>query len=127
MKHERVKNLDEFMALGARDWHPIHRWVYRGVPDAIGVSVLEARERERSDRASGIAKEQVADPVYNRQYDLMLDTSRTTPEAGATAVRKLMNAGSRLTCMNTDPHLLRSAPALRAGYAARYAAVTEAP
>jgi chloramphenicol 3-O phosphotransferase len=67
----------------------------------IGVSaplpVLEARERERRDRASGIAKEQVADPVYSRQYDLMLDTSRTTPEAGAAAVRKLMSAGSRLT------------------------------
>ena len=67
----------------------------------IGVSaplpVLEARERERPDRASGIAKEQAADPVYDRRYDLMLDTSRTTPEAGAAAVRKLINAGSRLT------------------------------
>ena len=67
----------------------------------IGVSapltVLEARERERSDRASGIAKEQVADPVYSRRYDLVLDTSKTTPEAGAAAVRKLMNGGSRLT------------------------------
>jgi len=67
----------------------------------IGVSaplpVLEARERERPDRASGIAKEQVADPVYSRQYDLMLDTSRTTPEAAAAAVRRLMNAGSRVT------------------------------
>jgi chloramphenicol 3-O phosphotransferase len=60
----------------------------------IGVSaplpVLEARERERSDRASGIAKEQAADPVYSRQYDLSLDTSRTTPEAGAVAIRKLI-------------------------------------
>jgi chloramphenicol 3-O phosphotransferase len=67
----------------------------------IGVSaplpVLEARERERPDRARGIAKEQVVDPVYNRKYDLMLDTSRTTPEAGAAAVRKLIRAGSRLT------------------------------
>ena len=67
----------------------------------IGVSaplpVLEARERERPDRASGIAKEQVADPVYNQQYDLMLDTSRATPEAAAAAVRKLIRAGSRLT------------------------------
>jgi chloramphenicol 3-O phosphotransferase len=67
----------------------------------IGLSaplpVLEARERERPDRASGIAKEQVADPVYKRQYHLMLDTSRTTPEAGAAAVRKLIGGGSRLT------------------------------
>ena len=61
------------------------------------LSVLEARGRERPDRASGIAKEQVADPVYNRQYDLMLDTSMTSPEAGAAAVRKLINARSRLT------------------------------
>jgi chloramphenicol 3-O phosphotransferase len=67
----------------------------------IGVSaplrVLEARERARSDRASGIAKEQAEDPVYERQYDLMLDTSRTTPEAGAAAVRKLVSERSRLT------------------------------
>ena len=67
----------------------------------IGVSaplhVLEARERARSDRASGIAKEQTVDPVYKRQYDLMLDTSKTTPEAGAAAVRKLVSERSRLT------------------------------
>ncbi len=61
----------------------------------IGVSaplhVLEERERARPDRASGIAREQVADPVYKRQYDLVLDTSTTTPEAGAAAVRKLVS------------------------------------
>lgn len=66
----------------------------------IGLSaplpVLEARERERPDRAGGIAKEQAADPVYDRKYDLMLDTSQTTPEAGAAAVRKLIGAGPRL-------------------------------
>lgn len=55
--------------------------------------VLEDRERVRVDRASGIAREHAADPVYKRQYDLMLDTSRTTPEAGAAAVRKLLSAG----------------------------------
>ena len=64
----------------------------------IGVSaplpVLEARERERPDRASGVAREQVADPVYSRRYDLMVDTSKTTPAAGAAAVRRLMNARS---------------------------------
>jgi chloramphenicol 3-O phosphotransferase len=63
----------------------------------IGVSaplhVLEERERARSDRASGIAKEQATDPVYKRRYDLMLDTSTTTPEAGAAAVRKLVSEG----------------------------------
>ena len=59
--------------------------------------VLEARERERPDRASGIAKEQVADPAYKRHYDLVLDTSTTTPETGAAAVRNLIDAKSRLT------------------------------
>lgn len=67
----------------------------------IGVSaplqVLEARERGRPDRASGIAREQNADPVFTRQYDLMLDTSKTTPGAGAAAVRKLVSERSRLT------------------------------
>lgn len=67
----------------------------------IGVSaplpVLEARERERSNRASGIAREQFADPIYKRQYDLMLDTSKTTPESGAAAVRKLVSERARLT------------------------------
>jgi chloramphenicol 3-O-phosphotransferase len=61
------------------------------------LAVLEARERERLDRASGIAKEQVADPAYKRRYDLMLDTSSITPEAGAAAVRKLIGAESRPT------------------------------
>lgn len=65
----------------------------------IGVSaplaVLEARERERPDRASGIAREQAADPAYQRSYDLKLDTSRITPEAGAAAIRELIGAGSR--------------------------------
>ena len=60
----------------------------------IGVSapldVLEARERVRPDRAIGIAREQISDPAYKRQYDLMLDTSIVTAEAGAAAVRKLM-------------------------------------
>jgi chloramphenicol 3-O phosphotransferase len=65
----------------------------------IGVSaplrVLEDRERARPDRASGIAREQAADPAYKRQYDLMLDTSKTTPEAGAAAVRELISARRR--------------------------------
>ncbi len=34
MKIQEVNSLDEFMKLGGRDWHPIHKWVYRGVPDA---------------------------------------------------------------------------------------------
>jgi chloramphenicol 3-O-phosphotransferase len=31
--------------------------------------------------------------VYKRQYDLMLDTSKTTPEAGAAAIRELLSNG----------------------------------
>jgi chloramphenicol 3-O phosphotransferase len=61
------------------------------------LSTLEARERERPDRASGIAREQVADPLYKRQYDLTIDTSKTSPEAAAAAVRKLTSIGSRVT------------------------------
>jgi len=56
--------------------------------------VLEDRERVRADRG-GIAREQAADPVYKRQYDLMLDTSKTTPEAGAAAIRELLSNGQR--------------------------------
>lgn len=64
----------------------------------IGVTaplhVLEAREGARPDRASGIASEQAADPVYKRRYDLVLDTSKTTPEAGAAAVRQLVSGSA---------------------------------
>ncbi len=60
----------------------------------IGVTatleVLEARERSRDDRASGIAREQLADPVYRRNYDLVVDTSALSAEAGAAAIRKLI-------------------------------------
>jgi chloramphenicol 3-O phosphotransferase len=64
----------------------------------IGVTapldVLESRERMRDDRAPGIAREQMADPVYKRKYDLVLDTSQLTPEAGAASIRKLILEGS---------------------------------
>jgi chloramphenicol 3-O phosphotransferase len=60
----------------------------------IGVTapldVLEARERLRDDRASGIAREQLADPVYRRPYDLVVDTSQLSPQAGAAAIRTLI-------------------------------------
>lgn len=34
MQIKQVEDLQEFMSLGAHDWHPIHRWIYRGVPNA---------------------------------------------------------------------------------------------
>lgn len=34
MKTVKVSDLDDFLEIGKRDWHPIHKWVYRGVPDA---------------------------------------------------------------------------------------------
>lgn len=34
MQIKHVETFDDFLKLGARDWHPIHRWIYRGVPDA---------------------------------------------------------------------------------------------
>ena len=65
----------------------------------IGVSallhVLEARER-KTGSGEWHRKEQIADPVYKRQYDLMLDTSIAIPEAGAAAIRKLIGKRSRL-------------------------------
>jgi chloramphenicol 3-O phosphotransferase len=67
------------------------------------VEILEARERLREDRAAGIAKEQVADPVYRRKYDLVLDTSKVSPQAGAAAIRKLIYERSRLTAQSSGP------------------------
>ena len=65
----------------------------------IGVTapldVLEARERLRDDRASGIAREQMADPVYQREYDLVLDTSKMSSEAAAAAIQKLIDERER--------------------------------
>jgi chloramphenicol 3-O phosphotransferase len=69
----------------------------------IGVTapldVLEMRERLRDDRAPGIGREQLADPVYQREYDLVLDTSKLSPEVGAAAIRKLITERSPLTAL----------------------------
>jgi len=51
------------------------------------VEVLEERERRRDDRATGMAREQSADPAFDRGYDLVIDTSRHSPEEGAVAIR----------------------------------------
>lgn len=54
------------------------------------LEVLEERERRREDRGAGMAREQSADPAFGRDYDLVIDTSRHAPEAGAVAIRSFV-------------------------------------
>ena len=54
------------------------------------LEVLEARERGRDDRGAGTAREQVGDPAYRRSYDLVLDTSTSSPAEGAAAIREFI-------------------------------------
>jgi chloramphenicol 3-O phosphotransferase len=54
------------------------------------LEVLEARERARDDRGAGITRGQVGDPAYRRRYDLVLDTSRCSPQEGAAEIRKFI-------------------------------------
>jgi chloramphenicol 3-O phosphotransferase len=56
------------------------------------VSVLEAREQTRDDRAFGMAREQFEHPAYKRAYDFEVDTSACTPAQGAAAIRGFMAA-----------------------------------
>jgi chloramphenicol 3-O phosphotransferase len=56
------------------------------------ISVLEAREQTREDRAVGMAREQLEHPAYKRTYDLEVDTSACTPAQGAAAIRGYMAA-----------------------------------
>jgi chloramphenicol 3-O phosphotransferase len=51
------------------------------------VEVLEERERLREDRGTGMAREQSAHPAFSRDYDLVIDTSKHSPEAAAIAIR----------------------------------------
>jgi chloramphenicol 3-O phosphotransferase len=54
------------------------------------LDVLEERERLREGRASGMAREQMAHPAFRRNYDLVIDTSRQSPEQGAIAIRSFI-------------------------------------
>lgn len=54
------------------------------------LEVLEERERRREDRGAGMAREQVADPAFDRNYDVVVDTSTHSPEEGAMAIRDFM-------------------------------------
>lgn len=67
------------------------------------LDVLEARERTREDRATGMAREQVEHPTYRRPYDLVVDTSLCTPEEGAAAIRSFIRERPRLTTQSSGP------------------------
>lgn len=54
------------------------------------LEVLEERERGRNDRATGMARQQSAHPAFARSYDLVIDTSRHSPEGGALAIREFL-------------------------------------
>ena len=54
------------------------------------LEVLEERERQRDDRGIGMAREQSAHPAFIRDYDLVIDTSAQSPEAGALAIRDFL-------------------------------------
>jgi chloramphenicol 3-O phosphotransferase len=56
------------------------------------MSVLEAREQTREDRAVGMAREQFEHPAYKQTYDFDVDTSACTPAQGAAAIRAFMAA-----------------------------------
>jgi chloramphenicol 3-O phosphotransferase len=58
------------------------------------LAVLEARERLRNDRGAGMAREQFGHPAYNRHYDLTVDTSICSPQAGASRIRQFIEGGA---------------------------------
>ena len=68
--------------LGRRPVYTVRVWA--------PLSVLEERERTREDRAAGMAREQMGHPVYDRAYDLTIDTSICTPEQGAAEIRRFI-------------------------------------
>lgn len=83
LRNEEV--LDECLRiLAVRPLYQIHVWA--------PIEVLEQRERLRSDRAEGMAREQASHPIFCRAYDLSIDTSVTTPRHSAETIRTLMLA-----------------------------------
>ena len=66
------------------------------------LDVLENRERSRGDRGAGMAREQSVDPAFSRNYDLVIDTSRHSPEDGAAVVRNFMRDHSHRTEAGSD-------------------------
>jgi chloramphenicol 3-O phosphotransferase len=55
------------------------------------LDILEERERNREDRGIGMAREQNIHPAFNRNYDLVIDTSKYSPEEGAVEIRNFMH------------------------------------
>jgi len=54
------------------------------------LAVLEERERRREDRGAGMAREQIGHPAFDRDYDLVIDTSVHSPESAAVVVRNFI-------------------------------------
>lgn len=63
------------------------------------LDVLEARERQRGDRDIGLGRAQFAHPEFSRSYDLLIDTTQQTADAGAeeiwsfVAMRQALDGG----------------------------------
>ena len=60
------------------------------------LQILEERERQRQDRGAGMAREQAQSLAFARDYDLVIDTSTYTAEAGAAAIRNFIGEHPRL-------------------------------
>jgi chloramphenicol 3-O phosphotransferase len=61
------------------------------------LEVLEERERRREDRGNGMAREQSANAAFSRDYDLVIDTSKHSPENAAVAIRSFLREHPRKT------------------------------
>lgn len=59
------------------------------------LEVLEERELRRGDRGTGMAREQSRSPAFDRDYDLVIDTSLHTPDIGAAAIRSFVREHPR--------------------------------
>jgi chloramphenicol 3-O phosphotransferase len=60
------------------------------------LSILERRELNREDRATGMAREQFEHPAFIRRYDLKVDTSICTPQEGASVIRRFLENDHRV-------------------------------
>ena len=65
------------------------------------LDVLEERERRRVDRGAGMAREQINHPAFDRDYDLVIDTSARTPAEGAAVIRQFIGEHPRLTDLSS--------------------------
>lgn len=54
------------------------------------LEVMESRERQRGDRDIGLSRAQFAHSEYSRSYDVVIDTTRLTPEDGAKLIWKFV-------------------------------------